>query len=124
MQKETVKRYPLSPDASTLANSFADYFACKIFKTHSAFGAKRVHSSHIDVISSGFCSEFTNFHAVYNNNNNNNNNNNLFIYSALFNMLGDQKRIVSQVSQDTIQAAASKLSLKSCNLDPLNFLPH
>ena len=27
--------------------------------------------------------------------NNNNNNNNLFIYSALFNMLGDQKRITT-----------------------------
>ena len=26
---------------------------------------------------------------------NNNNNNNLFIYSALFNMLGDQKRITT-----------------------------
>ena len=29
------------------------------------------------------------------NNNNNNNNNNLFIYSALFNILGDQKRITT-----------------------------
>ena len=29
------------------------------------------------------------------NNNNNNNNNNLFIYSALFNMPGDQKRITT-----------------------------
>ena len=27
-----------------------------------------------------------------NNNNNNNNNNNLFFYSALFNMLGDQRK--------------------------------
>ena len=32
---------------------------------------------------------------IINNNNNNNNNNNLFIYSALFNMLGDQKRITT-----------------------------
>ena len=30
-----------------------------------------------------------------NNNNDNNNNNNLFIYSALFNILGDQKRITT-----------------------------
>ena len=29
------------------------------------------------------------------NNNNNNNNNNLFIYCALFNMLGDEKRITT-----------------------------
>ena len=30
-------------------------------------------------------------------NNNNNNNNNLFIYNALFNMLGDQKRITTKM---------------------------
>ena len=38
-----------------------------------------------------------------NNNNNNNNNNNLFIYSALFNMLGDQKRITTINNLKTIQ---------------------
>ena len=32
---------------------------------------------------------------TYNNNNNNNNNNNLLIYSALFNILDDQKRITT-----------------------------
>ena len=37
------------------------------------------------------------------NNNNNNNNNNLFIYSALFNMLGDQKRITTINNLKTIQ---------------------
>ena len=37
------------------------------------------------------------------NNNNNNNNNNLFIYSALFNMLGDQKRITTINKLKTIQ---------------------
>ena len=35
-------------------------------------------------------------------NNNNNNNNNLFIYSALFNMLGDQKRITTINNLKTI----------------------
>ena len=35
--------------------------------------------------------------------NNNNNNNNLFIYSALFNMLGDQKRITTINNLKTIQ---------------------
>ena len=45
-----------------------------------------VYSSHINVNSPGFRSDFTNFHSV---------------------------------SQDTIQAAASKLSMKSCNLDLL-----
>ena len=34
---------------------------------------------------------------------NNNNNNNLFIYSALFNMLGDQKRITTINNLKTIQ---------------------
>ena len=33
----------------------------------------------------------------------NNNNNNLFIYSALFNMLGDQKRITTINNLKTIQ---------------------
>ena len=33
---------------------------------------------------------------------NNNNNNNLFIYSALFNMLGDQKRITTINNLKTI----------------------
>ena len=37
-----------------------------------------------------------------NNNNNNNNNNNLFTYSALFNMLGDQKRITAINNLKTI----------------------
>ena len=36
------------------------------------------------------------------NNNNNNNNNNLFIYSALFKMLGDQKRITTINNLKTI----------------------
>ena len=36
------------------------------------------------------------------NNNNNNNNNNLFIYSALFNMLCDQKRITTINNLKTI----------------------
>ena len=40
---------------------------------------------------------------TFNNNNNNNNNNNLFIYSALFNMLGDQKRITTINNLKTIQ---------------------
>ena len=35
--------------------------------------------------------------------NNNNNNNNLFIYSALFNMLGDQKRITTINNLKTIK---------------------
>jgi len=35
--------------------------------------------------------------------NNNNNNNNLFIYSAIFNMLGDQKRITTINNPKTIQ---------------------
>ena len=38
-----------------------------------------------------------------NNNNDNSNNNNLFIYSALFNMLGDQKRITTINNLKTIQ---------------------
>ena len=38
-----------------------------------------------------------------NNSNNSNNNNNLFIYSALFNMLGDQKRITTINNLKTIQ---------------------
>ena len=38
-----------------------------------------------------------------NNSNNNNNNNNLFIYSALFNMLGDQKHITTINNLKTIQ---------------------
>ena len=33
-----------------------------------------------------------------NNNNNNNNNNNIFIYSALFNMPGDQRRITTIIT--------------------------
>ena len=33
-----------------------------------------------------------------NNNNNNNTNNNLFIYSALFNIPGDQKRITTIIT--------------------------
>ena len=37
------------------------------------------------------------------NNNNNNNNNNLFIYSALFNMLGDQKCLTTINNLKTIQ---------------------
>ena len=37
------------------------------------------------------------------NNNNNNNNNNLFLYSALFNMLSDQKRITTINNLKTIQ---------------------
>ena len=37
-----------------------------------------------------------------NDNNNNNNNNNLFIYSALFNMLGDQKRVTTIKNLKTI----------------------
>ena len=37
-----------------------------------------------------------------NNNNNNNNNNDLFIYNALFNMLGDQKRITTINNLKTI----------------------
>ena len=40
---------------------------------------------------------------LYLNNNNNNNNNNLFIYSALFNILGDQKRITTINNLKTIQ---------------------
>ena len=40
---------------------------------------------------------------TFNNNNNNNNNNNLFIYSALFNILGDQKRITTINNLKTIQ---------------------
>ena len=39
----------------------------------------------------------------YLNNNNNNNNNNLFIYSALFNILGDQKRITTINNLKTTQ---------------------
>ena len=35
--------------------------------------------------------------------NNNNNNNNLFIYSVLFNMLGDQKSITTINNLKTIQ---------------------
>ena len=38
-----------------------------------------------------------------NNSNNNNNDNNLFIYSALFNILGDQKRITTINNLKTIQ---------------------
>ena len=38
-----------------------------------------------------------------NNKNNNNNNNNLFIYSALFNILGDQKRITTINNLKTVQ---------------------
>ena len=34
---------------------------------------------------------------------NNNNNNNIFIYSALFNILGDQKRITTINNLKTIQ---------------------
>lgn len=64
LQKETVKHYPPAPDTSTLPNSFTDNFTCKISKVRSAFAAKRVHPSHIDVISPGSCSEFTNFHSV------------------------------------------------------------
>ena len=40
---------------------------------------------------------------LYLNKTNNNNNNNLFIYSALFNMLGDQKRITTINNLKTIQ---------------------
>ena len=40
---------------------------------------------------------------IISNNNNNNNNNNLFIYSVLFNMLGDQKSITTINNLKTIQ---------------------
>ena len=44
-----------------------------------------------------------NFYLNNNNNNNNNNNDNLFIYSALFNILGDQKRITTINKLKTVQ---------------------
>ena len=46
-----------------------------------------------------------------NNNNNNNNNNNLFIYSALFNMLGDQKRITTINNLKTINTNIGNIQI-------------
>ena len=41
-QKESVKRYPPSPDTNELVNSFADFFAEKIDKIHSELMQKQV----------------------------------------------------------------------------------
>ena len=41
----------------------------------------------------------------------NNNNNNLFIYSALFNMLGDQKRITTINSLKTIDTNIKNIQI-------------
>ena len=49
------------------------------------------------------CSSITRFCKSQQTTNNNNNNNNLFIYSALFNMLGDQKRITTINNLQTTQ---------------------
>ena len=47
----------------------------------------------------------------YDNNNNNNNNSNLFIYSALFNMLGDQKRITTINNLKTIDTNIKNIQI-------------
>ena len=46
-----------------------------------------------------------------NNNNNNNDNNNLFIHSALFKMLGDQKRITTINNLKTINTIIGNIQI-------------
>ena len=42
LQKEVTKRYPPSPNTTTLANSFADFFTKKIETIHSTLEEKLV----------------------------------------------------------------------------------
>ena len=64
LQKEVTKRYPPSPNTTTLANSFADFFTEKIDTIHSTLDEKLVNVGPTDLISPRRRSEFCEFAMV------------------------------------------------------------
>lgn len=64
LQKEATKRYPPSPNTTTLANSFADFFAGKIDAICYTLEEKLVNVGRTDIISPRCHSEFCDFAMV------------------------------------------------------------
>ena len=64
LQKEVTKRYPPSPNTTTLANSFADFFTKKIETIHSTLEEKLVNVRPTNLISPRYHSEFCDFAMV------------------------------------------------------------